>query len=94
MLFMCIWFVWQGFGSGGLRGVASVRRYQKCLPCPTEPVPAGSQMDPLLAKEEHISDGGRTSKIIYLQRGKPCATAGRERSERRETALQTLRLVK
>lgn len=75
---MCVWFVWKGFGSRrGLRGVSSVRGCQKCFSCPSEPVPADLQLDQLLAKEEHITDGGRIFKIIYLRRIKP-GVAGRE----------------
>jgi len=43
-------FVWQGFGSGGAIGVASVRSCQKLPPCLIKPMPAGSEMDPLLPK--------------------------------------------
>ncbi|KAK4829029.1 hypothetical protein QYF61_001804 [Mycteria americana] len=35
-----------------------------------EPMPAGSKMDPPLAKAEPISDGGSASVITYLRRGK------------------------
>jgi len=59
----CIGFVWQGFGSWGAAGVASVRSCQKLLPCPTEPMPDGSKMGPSLAKAEPISDGGSASGI-------------------------------
>ena len=60
--------------------VASVRRHQKLLPCWTEPVPAGSKMDLLVAKAEPVSDVGSTSVIPYLRKGKKCcvAAAGRE----------------
>ncbi|KAK4816053.1 hypothetical protein QYF61_011061 [Mycteria americana] len=53
---------------------------QKLPLYPTEPMPAGSKMDLLLAKAEPISDGGSASVITYLRRGKKtCATAdGRE----------------
>ena len=33
-----------------------------------EPMPAGSEMDPLLAEAEPISHGGSTSGIMYLRR--------------------------
>ena len=80
----CIGFTWQGFGSGGPAEVASVRTCQKLPLCPIEPMPAGSKMDPQLAKAEPINDSGSASGIIYLRRGKkPCTTetAARERSE-------------
>ncbi|KAK4816018.1 hypothetical protein QYF61_011008 [Mycteria americana] len=49
---------------------------------PTEPMPASCKMDPPLAKAEPISDGGSTSGITYLSRGKKtCATAAEEKSE-------------
>jgi len=57
-------FVWQRFGNGWASGVASVRSCQKLPLCPMEPVPAGSKMDPLLAKAEPISDGGSASGIM------------------------------
>jgi len=73
--FICdfIEFVWQGFGSGRATAVVSVRSCQKLLLCPTEPVPDGSKMDPLLAKAEPISDGGGASVISYLRRKKNLA---------------------
>ena len=37
-------------------------------PCPTEPAPAGSKMDPLLAKAEPISNSGRACGTTYLTR--------------------------
>jgi len=49
--------------------VASVRSCQKLPPCPTEPVPAGSRIDPPLAKAKPISDGGSSSGTTYLRRG-------------------------
>jgi len=50
--------------------VASVIRCQKLPICPIEPVPGGSQTDPLLATVEPISNGGSASGITYLRRGK------------------------
>jgi len=65
----------QDFGSRGATRVASVRRCLKFLLCLTVPMPAGSKMDPLLAKAEHISDGGSASARTYLGKGKSyCAT--------------------
>ena len=52
--------------------------------CQTEPVPAGSKMDPLLAKAEPISDGGSASGITYLRRGKSHCAAAIAARERRE----------
>ena len=62
----CVGFVWQGFGSGGATGVASVRSCQKLPLCLTEPMPAGSKTDPPLAKAKPIS----ASVITYLRRRK------------------------
>jgi len=70
ILTLCCGFAWQGFGSRGAIGVASVRGCQKPPPCLTEPGPAGSKTDPLLAKAKPISDGGRASVITCLRRGK------------------------
>ena len=49
--------------------MAFVRSCWKLPPCPTEPMPAGSKMDPLLAKAEPISDSGSVSGTTYLRRG-------------------------
>jgi len=43
--------------------VASVRSCGKLPPCLIKSVPAGSKMDPLLAKARPISDGGSASGI-------------------------------
>ena len=69
----------------GAIGVASVRRCEKLLPCLIKSVPAGSKMDPLLAKAKPISDGGRASEITYLRKGREknlwYSSSLRERSE-------------
>jgi len=45
-------------------------------PCPTEPLPAGSKTDLLLAKVKTISDRGSASVTTYLRSGKSgCTTA-------------------
>jgi len=62
--------VWQGFGSGGAIGVASVRICKKLPPGLIKPVPAGSKTDPPLAKAKPISNGGNASGITQLRRGK------------------------
>jgi len=77
--------------------VASVRSCENLPPCVTEPMPAGSKMDPLLAKAKPISDGGSTSVISYLRRGKNCGEIAVKRDEGddvRETTLQIPRSVK
>jgi len=51
--------------AGGAIGVASVRNCEKLLPCLIRPVPAGSRMDPLLAKGKPISNGASASGITY-----------------------------
>lgn len=48
----CIGFVWQGSCSGTSTGVVSVRSCQKIPPCPIQPMPAGSCLDPSLAKAD------------------------------------------
>jgi len=50
--------------------MASVRSCQKFPPCLMEPVPAGSKMDPQLAKAKPISNGGSASGITQLIRGR------------------------
>ena len=71
--------------TGGVTGVASVRSCWKLPLCLTEPTPAGSKMDPPLAKAEPISDSGSASVITYLRRKKKLLgqteTAAGERSE-------------
>ena len=64
---VCYGFVWQGFGSWGAVGVASVRSCEKLPPCLIKPVPAGSKMDPLLDKAKPISIGGKASVITGLK---------------------------
>jgi len=46
--------------------VASVTGCQKLPPCPMEPMPADSKVDPLLAKAEPTSDGGSAPGITCL----------------------------
>jgi len=58
-----------------------VRSCEKLPPCPIKPVPAGSKMDPPLAKAKPISDGGSASVITDLRRGK---TSGKMEVEREE----------
>jgi len=53
---------------GGVTGVAAVRSCPKLPPCPIESMPAGSKMDPLLAKAKPISDGGCVSAIMCFRR--------------------------
>jgi len=77
----CCGFAWQGFGSGGATGVASVRSFWKLPPCQIKPMSAGSKMDLPLAKAEPISDSGNASVITYLRRGKTCCGTAVEREE-------------
>jgi len=56
-------FAWEGCGSGGAIGLASVRNCKKLLPCLIKSVPDGSKTDPLLANAKPISNGGRASVI-------------------------------
>jgi len=46
---------------------------------------AGSKTDPLLAKAEPISNGGSTSVITSLRRGKNCCATAIAAGERSET---------
>jgi len=77
----CVGFVWQGFGSREAAGLASVRSCWKLLLCLVEPVPAGSKIDPLLAKDEPISKGSNASGTTYLRRGRTCCGTAIEREE-------------
>jgi len=78
-----IWFIWQGFV---VEGVGSKGGFcEKTLEAAPllEPVPAGSKMDPLLAKAEPISDIGSTSVTIYLRNSENrCAAAVTKKSEK------------
>jgi len=67
---VCYGFAWQGFGSGGVIGMASVRSCQKLPPCLIKPVLAGSKMDLSLPKAQPVSNGGSTSGITYLRKGR------------------------
>jgi len=58
-----------------------VRSYKKLPPCLTEPMPAGSKMDPLLPKAKPIRDSGSTSVITSLRRGKTCCGAAVKKEE-------------
>jgi len=81
---MCYGFAWQGFGSGGAIGVASVRSCQKLPSCLIKSMLAGSKTNPPLVKAKTISDGGSASVITYLRKGRKnnCGEmAVRERSE-------------
>jgi len=93
---LCHGFAWQGFGSGGATGAASVRSCEKLPPCLIKPVPASSRTDPPLAKAKPVSDGGNYGITEALRRGrKNCSeTAVKERDEAKETTLQTPRSVK
>jgi len=95
---VCIGFAWQGFGSSGAAGMASMRSCWKLPLCPVEPMLAASKMNLPLAKAEPTSDSGRTSGITYLRRGKSCCATQQLHPERgedvRETALQTPMSVK
>jgi len=76
-----------------------VRICQKLPLCLIMPVLAGPKMDPLLAKAEPISNGGSTSVITYLRRGRKKLWVRqqleREESDNvKETALQTPRSLK
>ena len=69
---------------GEVTGVASVRSCWKLPLCLTEPIPAGSEMDPLLDKAEAISNSGNASVVTFLRRKKKLGqmeTAAGERSE-------------
>lgn len=71
--------MWRGFGSGGVTGVASVRRCQTLFLCLI--VPAVSKMDLMVAKAELISAIGYNSVVTYLRNGKKLNSrteAGRE----------------
>jgi len=50
--------------------MASVVSSKKLPTCLIEPMPAGSKTDPPLVKAKPSSDGGSTSVITYLRRGK------------------------
>jgi len=47
-----------------------VRSCEKLSIGPTGSMPPGSEMDLLVAKAKPLSDGGSTSVVTYLRRGK------------------------
>jgi len=62
--------------------VASVRSCEKLPPCLIEPVPAGSEMDPLLVKAKPMNNSGSASGITYLRKGrKNCSDRAGRREE-------------
>jgi len=65
LLFSCVGFALQGFGSGVATQVASVRNCQQLPQSLTEQMTANCKVDPLLAKAKPISDSGSTSVITY-----------------------------
>jgi len=52
--------------AGGYRAVFC----EKLPPCLIKPVPPDSKMDSLLANAKPVGDGGSTSVITYLRRGR------------------------
>jgi len=62
-------------------GVASMRSCEKLPPCLIKPAGTGSKTDLPLAKVKPISNGGSTSAITYLRRGKKNC---REKTVKRE----------
>jgi len=50
-------------------------------PCPIQLIPEDSKTDPLLAKAKPISDGGSTSVITCLGRGKNCCARAVKKEE-------------
>jgi len=69
---------------GGPAGVASVRSCEKLPLCPTEPMPASSKTDLLLAKAKPICDSGSASEITYLRREYPPVEQHLQSRERRK----------
>jgi len=59
-----------------------VRSCEKLPPCLIKPMPAGSKMDPSLAKSKPSSDGRSASEITQLRRGKTWCGAAVEREVR------------
>jgi len=53
----------------------------RASPCPIQPMPAGSKTDPLLAKAEPISNGGRHLWDNIVKKGEKKKIAAGERSE-------------
>lgn len=81
-----IGFVWTGLGRGVL---GSVRSCWKLPPCPAEPIPGGSKMDPLLAEAGATRNGGGTSGITDL-RGKTQKSDGAAELSAQKSGVSTL----
>jgi len=63
-------------------GVGFRDKLREVSPYLIQPVPAGSKMDPLLAKVKPISEGSSASVITYLRRErKNCGETALEREE-------------
>jgi len=59
-----------------------VRSCEKLPPCLIKSVPASSKKDLPLAKAKPISDGGSTSGITYLRRGRKINSSEKGSQER------------
>lgn len=75
-----------------------MKNCEKLLLCPTEPRPAGSKLNLLLAKAKKISDGGNNSVIIYIRKKeeksfcKDVTVARKERNNYRSTSVSELKI--
>ena len=79
--------MWQRFGSGGGYRGDSCKKLLEASPVferESEPIPAGSKMDPPPAKAEPISDSGNASVITFLRRKKKVGTRKTATGERSE----------
>jgi len=75
--------------AGEVTGMASMRSCKKLPSYLIETMPAGSKMDPPLAKAKPISDDGSSSVITYLRRGKNCCTTAAGRLRERNNSADT-----
>ena len=71
-------FTWQGIGSRGAIGVASMRSCEKLPPCLIKLVPDGSKTDLLLAKVKPNSNSGSASVITCLRSGRKKTAAKKQ----------------
>lgn len=76
IVFMCVLGLrGKVFVVGKATGLASVRACQMLSPSVMKPMPSSSKMDTLCAKASPSSDGGSTSRITYLRKGKIATAA-------------------
>lgn len=94
---LLFWVCMARFGHGGSAGWAALSCCQKLPPCPIEPMPASSKVDPLLTKASGITYVNREKKLQWNSSEKRDVTArtlqtSRSEKKRGKEERQTLEL--